>query len=367
MKVVMFYHSLVSDWNHGNAHFLRGIATELLKRENDVFIYEPIDSWSVGNLLQDYGPKAIDEFYKYYPTLNSIRYDIADLDLNEVLSGADIVIVHEWNSHELVRAIGRHRNSKGRYKLYFHDTHHRVITDLENMKQYDLRYYDGILAYGNVIRDIYLSEHKAKRAWTWHEAADTNIFFPRASKKEGDLVWIGNWGDEERSEELYSYLIEPVRKLKLKCTVYGVRYPDNALNALEKAGIKYSGWLPNYKVPEVFSKFKFTIHIPRRPYVKILPGIPTIRPFEAMACGIPMISSFWEDKEKLFNTGEDFIMVNDPPEMIESMEMLIKDEKKRKTLAENGLTTVTKKHTCSNRVEQLFEIHSSIAKTAQKV
>ena len=32
MRIAMFYHSLASDWNHGNAHFLRGIATELIER-----------------------------------------------------------------------------------------------------------------------------------------------------------------------------------------------------------------------------------------------------------------------------------------------------------------------------------------------
>lgn len=360
MKVVMFYHSLLSDWNHGNAHFLRGVAAELIKRENEVVIYEPIDSWSLGNLFKDYGPKAIDEFYEYYPTLNSIRYDIADLDLNEALAGADMVIVHEWNSPDLVRKIGKHRKTTGKYKLFFHDTHHRIITDRENMMQYDLRYYDGVLAYGSVIRDIYLNEHRAKQAWTWHEAADTNIFYPKKSEIEGDLVWIGNWGDEERSEELFKYLIEPVQKLKLRCSVYGVRYPENAVNALEKAGIKYMGWLPNYKVPEVFSKFKLTIHIPRRPYVKVLPGIPTIRPFEAMACAIPMISSFWEDKENLFTAGEDFIMVNDPLEMKENMQLLIKDEMKRKLLSEKGLNTITTRHTCSHRVEQLLGIANSL-------
>jgi hypothetical protein len=41
MKIVLFYHSLLSDWNHGNAHFLRGIATELIARGNEVVIYEP--------------------------------------------------------------------------------------------------------------------------------------------------------------------------------------------------------------------------------------------------------------------------------------------------------------------------------------
>ena len=69
MKVVLFYHSLLSDWNHGNAHFLRGIATELLDRGNEVVIYEPENSWSLSNLLADYGKEAVAEFYDYYPLL----------------------------------------------------------------------------------------------------------------------------------------------------------------------------------------------------------------------------------------------------------------------------------------------------------
>ena len=46
MRVVMFYHSLVSDWNHGNAHFLRGVVAELQSRGHDVRVLEPEDGWS---------------------------------------------------------------------------------------------------------------------------------------------------------------------------------------------------------------------------------------------------------------------------------------------------------------------------------
>jgi spore maturation protein CgeB len=38
MRIVLFYHSLLSDWNHGNAHFLRGIATELMTRGHEVHV-----------------------------------------------------------------------------------------------------------------------------------------------------------------------------------------------------------------------------------------------------------------------------------------------------------------------------------------
>ena len=109
MNIVLFYHSLLSDWNHGNAHFLRGIATELIVRGNKVSIYEPAGSWSLSNLIQEHGENAVTEFYQYYPLLKSIEYNPATIDLDTVLADADLVIVHEWNEHELVKKIGEKR------------------------------------------------------------------------------------------------------------------------------------------------------------------------------------------------------------------------------------------------------------------
>src|SRR5215210_3051429 len=99
MNIVLFYHSLLSDWNHGNAHFLRGISTELITRGNNVSIYEPQGGWSLTNLVQEHGEKALQDFYEYYPLLKSVQYNAATLDLDTVLENADLVIVHEWNEH----------------------------------------------------------------------------------------------------------------------------------------------------------------------------------------------------------------------------------------------------------------------------
>lgn len=356
MKVLLFYHSLLSDWNHGNAHFLRGIATELIDRGNEVEIYEPKDSWSLSNLIKDYGEEAVEEFYSYYPTLSSISYDPAKINLDRVLSDADLVIVHEWNDHSLVKAIGEKRK-KYPFKLLFHDTHHRAVSDRESMSAYDLSNYDGVLAYGKVIKDIYLKRKWTKKAWTWHEAADTRIFKPLDSDAtEGDLVWIGNWGDNERTKELMEFLIEPVKELGLKAKIYGVRYPDEARKALEDAGIEYGGWLPNFKAPEVFAHYRFTTHVPRRPYVEALPGIPTIRPFEALACGIPLLSSPWQDAEYLFTPGKDFLFASNKKEMKELMKQILADDKLVHGMTEHGLKTILEKHTCAHRVDELYSI-----------
>jgi spore maturation protein CgeB len=257
MRIVMFYHSLVSDWNHGNAHFLRGVATELLSRGDKVQIFEPRNNWSVANLICEHGEEGLQKFRAAYPMLHSTTHDGYNAAIEESLDGADLVLVHEWNDPALVSAIGNHRKRCGGYRLYFHDTHHRMVTEPEAMSCYDLSGYDGVLAYGDVLRARY--EQNGLRAWTWHEAADTRKFRPlRLREPKADLVWIGNWGDDERAAELHEFLIEPCKRLQLKASVYGVRYPENACRALRDAGVQYHGWLPNFEVPQAFARFKVT-------------------------------------------------------------------------------------------------------------
>lgn len=356
MRFALFYHSLISDWNHGNAHFLRGVASELIARRHDVRVFEPANAWSVQNLVADHGEAAIAAFHAAFPGLESRRYDHT-LDLDEALDGVDVVIVHEWNEHALVKRIGEHRARRRGYKLLFHDTHHRSVTAPHEMAAYDLRNYDGVLAFGEVIRDIYRTRGWAERAWTWHEAADIRVFNPQPARgRDGAVVWIGNWGDDERSAELHAMLIEPVAALGLSANVYGVRYPEEAQRALAAAGIHYAGWLPNYHVPAVFARHRVTVHVPRRPYVDALPGIPTIRPFEALACGIPLISTPWRDTERLFTEGEDYLVARDSAEMQRHLRAVLADSSLATALARNGRATVLARHTCAHRVDELLAI-----------
>jgi len=361
----MFYHSLVSDWNHGNAHFLRGVVTDLEARGHAVSVYEPRDAWSVQNLVREAGQAPLAGFRRAYPGLRSTRYDLATLDLDRALDGTALVLVHEWNDHALVRRIGRHRAGGGKYRLLFHDTHHRCVTSPEAMAAYDLQHYDGVLAFGNVVRDLYLERGWAQRAWTWHEAADTRVFKPHPGvEREGDLVWIGNWGDEERTAELHEYLLEPVRELGLRARVHGVRYPSAAKAALAKSGAEYAGWLPNYEAPAVFARYGVTVHVPRRPYVQALPGIPTIRPFEALACGIPLVSAPWNDTEGLFTPGEDFLVARSGAEMKTQLRAVLHEPELAQRLAASGRRTILDRHTCRHRVDDLLAVYAELAPSA---
>ncbi|HEX2547602.1 MAG TPA: glycosyltransferase [Ramlibacter sp.] len=362
MRVTIFCHSLLSDWNHGNAHFLRGVCTDLIARGHDVQVYEPADAWSVANLVAEHGQAPLQGFARAYPQLHSTRYDLHKLDLDSALAATDLVLVHEWSDHALVKRIGEHRHANGGYKLLFHDTHHRAVTDPDSMGAYDLRHYDGVLAFGSAIRDLYRKRGWCERAWTWHEAADHRVFKPVTGvQRDGDLVWIGNWGDDERTAELHEFLLEPVQALGLKARIHGVRYPQEALAALREAGIAYGNWLPNYEAPNVFARYGVTVHVPRRPYVQALPGIPTIRVFEALACGIPLVSAPWDDCEGLFEPGADFLVARNGAEMREQLRAVLDDAEVAASLAEHGRQTILARHTCAHRVDELLGIYAELA------
>ena len=356
MRIVYFTHSLRSCWNHGNAHFLRGVLSELVARGHDVRVHEPERAWSLTNLLKDHGDAGLQPFRDSYPELNSRTYSRPEEGAAEAW-GADLVIVHEWNDRELVAAVGRLRARGGRFTLLFHDTHHRAVSAPHEMRSFDLDSYDGVLAFGSALARVYEKGGWGDRAFVWHEAADVRRFHPPVQEQQRQgLVWIGNWGDGERSAELVHYLLEPAREVGLPLDIYGVRYPDEAKSVLKRFGANYHGWLANAAAPEIFASHLATVHVPRRFYAKALPGIPTIRVFEALACGIPLVSAPWDDCEHLFRVGEDLLMAHNRAEMASALRDLKNDEQLRASLVRSGLETITERHTCAHRVDELMAI-----------
>lgn len=355
MRFLLYTHSLESDWNHGNAHFLRGILRELVARGHGTLALEPETGWSRQNLIADQGETPLDRFRKEFPELRNGFYGL-DFDHEAAVSAADVVIVHEWTDPDIVARLGRCRRQGGTFTLLFHDTHHRAVSDQAAMAAYALEDYDGILCFGEALRQRYLSLGWGRRVFTWHEAADDRLFRPLEADKDRDLIWIGNWGDDERTAELQEFLIEPVRCLGLAASIRGVRYPDEAKKTLLQAGFHYGGWIANADVPQAFAQHRVTLHVPRRPYVEALPGIPTIRVFEALACGIPLVCAPWEDAEGLFRPGQDYLVAKTGEDMQRCLSDILQDADLAAALAASGGETIAARHTCRHRVDELFII-----------
>ena len=162
--------------------------------------------------------------------------ELGALDLwRQRLRGAQVVILHEWNPPALAALLLQLR-AELHYRLLFHDTHHRASSSPESFTELRLEEFDGIIAFGEALHRIYVDRFHLRRVWTLHEGADTTVFRPIAGQeKEQDVVWIGNWGEDERSAEIREFLLracKPSFPTAESHQVFGVRYPEPALAAL---------------------------------------------------------------------------------------------------------------------------------------
>ncbi len=362
LRIVYIAHSLRSDWNNGNAHFLRGLMRAMTALGHDVTILEPETEWSIENLrTEQLGERSLEEFAQTYPDLNVRTYAACDREAEwrERLGGAQIVILHEWNPPALAQLLLKLRGKLG-FKLVFHDTHHRASSSPEQMALFGLDRFDGIVVFGGALRRIYKERFGIERAWTLHEAADVSVFSPQLHfRRQTDVVWIGNWGEGERSAEIQEFFLNPARELANKnftnFTIYGVRYPEEGLTALREARVGYGGYLPNLDAPAIYAAARLTVHIPRQQYAAVMTGIPTIRVFEALACGIPLVSAPWQDTEQLFRPG-DLQFAGSAKEMITAMKFILSEPEAAAEQACRGLETVLARHTCVHRAQELTGI-----------
>jgi spore maturation protein CgeB len=365
MRIALFVHSLRSCWGHGSAHFLRGVAAELVRRGHRVDAWEPLGAWSAERLVREHGIAALEAWRESYPELCVRTYPPGQLDAGAALDGVDLALVHAWNPPELVARLGAERARRPGLRLLFHDTHHRGVTRPEALARLDLSRYDGVLAFGAALADAYRSRGRAARVFVWHEAADVRRFHPRPPSlrpdeaARRDVILVANWGDEDRTADLAEFFVEPVRRLRLDATVHGVRYPDAARAALAEAGAIHRGWIANHRVPAALAHHRATVHVPHRPHGEALPGTPTIRLFEALACGIPVVTAPWEDAEHLFRPGRDYLVARDGAETARLLRALREEPGIAAALAASGLETIRARHTCAHRVDELLALARS--------
>lgn len=360
LRLTYLTHSLRSDWNNGNAHFLRGLLSSMQQLGHTVEVLEPEHEWSINNLRDEpEGQRSLDDFRSLYPALPISTYPAGLTDLDHwrsLLHSSEIVILHEWNPPALALLLLDLRDELG-FRLLFHDTHHRASSSPEQIAAFGLPSFDGVIVFGEVLRSIYRDRFGMDRVWVLHEAADTTIFRPLpTTEKDQDAVWIGNWGDNERSAEIAEFFLEPAAALAAtQFTIYGVRYPPEGLAALAATHVRYGGYLPNLDAPRVYSRSRLTVHIPRQQYSTVMIGIPTIRIFEALACGIPLLSAPWQDTESLFRPG-DIRFVSNGHAMTDAMTDFLNNPAKAHDYAMQGRDTVLARHTCDHRARELTAI-----------
>jgi spore maturation protein CgeB len=375
LRFAVFTHSVRSDWNHGNAHFLRGLVRVLTDLGHDVVCYEEANSWSVSNLVAEHGLRPLVEFRRRFPFVkvrlyrSEPRAPLARRLACE-LEGVDVVIVHEWPGVEhpaLVELLAGLRRTCG-FLLLFHDTHYRLLVQPARLARLELDRFDAILAYGPSLADEY-RRRGLSEVHVFHEAADPVLFHPAPPREDeplDDALFIGNWGGRDRAHELREHVLRPARRFKdtRRFAIYGVRYPPPVLDTMVRFyGVEYRGWLPNYLAPQRFNQTRVALHVVRRQYARQLYGIPTIRVFEALACGAALVSTRWPDTDRLFREGTQYVVADTREQFVEALDWLWHDPAARERLGREGRARILEAHTCRHRAEQLLAIVAGLRRS----
>jgi spore maturation protein CgeB len=328
--------SRVSEGNHDGSQFLRGVIAELEDRGHQVDAIE----------LPGHS-----------------RTNLETFDLDAELDGAELVLVSAQTDPAPIARSGAHRARHDGYRLLFHDTR-PACPAAEEAAQLDLSNYDGVLTRGEALRRLYLERSWAGQAWTWHEAVDTRVFHPLpAIEPEADLVWIGDWGEGARRRELRDFLLCPARSARMHGHLYGDGYPASARLRIRLSGLHYCGPKPSDRAAELFARHRLTVHLPPGGGEGGPPDAPSGSFFEALACGIPLISAPWDDAEGLFRPEQDYLIARDCAEMREAMQAILEFPEFAAQLRESGLETIRARHTCAHRAEELLAIDAELRGT----
>ena len=75
LRISYVTHTVRSDWNNGNAHFLRGFIRALGAMHHSVTVIEPEKNWSIDNLRTELlGAESLSGFARAYQDLNIVTY-----------------------------------------------------------------------------------------------------------------------------------------------------------------------------------------------------------------------------------------------------------------------------------------------------
>ena len=325
MKIAFLNPSLAS--GQSAARFVRGTIAELRELGHDVEVLEPARVEAPADL--------------------AIELDLADL-----------VVVQDSTPPTLVRQIGAHHRQHDGCRLLFHAT--RAIPTDDSRTDgdgFDLSGYDGILASSRRISQSYFEADWHGPAWNWPEAADTRIFHPLPDiEPEADLVAVASWADGAQSAALRELLLRPARQLRLRGAIHGPPPPWLAGLRLRLTGLHHCPPVADRAIPALFARHRLTVQLLAQPT--------PVSSFEALACGVPLISAPGGDDDGLFQPERDYLVARDCAEMREAMQAVLELPEFAAQLSESGLRSVRARHTCAHRAQELLEIDAELSGSA---
>ena len=340
MRLVVLGLSLGSSWGNGHATTFRALLKAFAARGHDILFLEREVPWYAGDHRDLVDPD--------FCTLAYYR-DLDDLTRwQPQIAAADAVIVGSYVPEGV--AVGRYVQAQARGTTAFYDIDTPVT--LAKLERGDFEYlspdiipgYDVYLSFtGGPTLDRLERQFGSPAARALYCSVDTDAYRPLDVPQRWDLSYLGTYSDD-RQPTLTRLLIDVARaQPQRRFAVAGPQYPADIDWPANVERIEH---LPPADHAAFYSASRFTLNVTRADMIAA-GWSPSVRLFEAAACGTPIISDRWDGLDAILADGREIILADTTADVIAAL------DRDAAALGRAARTRVLAEHGADTRAAQL--------------
>ncbi len=357
LTICFFGLSITSSWGNGHATTFRSLIKELYRQGNQILFFERDVVWYASN--RDLPNPNFCDLY-LYDHLNELKTD----HLEKIIH-ADFVIQGSFVPEGIALAEWLTGAARGLKAFYDIDT--PVTLQLLESKSCDylneqlIPKFDIYLSFtGGSILDHLQDVLKSPCAKPLYCSVDPELYFPMDIEKSYDLGYLGTYSDD-RQPVLGKLLVEAARNMpKGRFTVAGSLYPENIQWPPNVERISH---LPPKDHVKYYNQQRFTLNVTRQAMIK-WGYAPSVRLFEAMACGTPVISDFWEGLDEFFSFGNEILIAKTTAQINSYLGEFSKEAQEE--IGKKGRLRILEAHTSKIRASELIAYYYQAVHPPQK-
>ena len=340
MNLVVLGLSLSSSWGNGHAVTYRSLLRAFAARGHAVTFLERDVPWYSGS-ARDLAEPGFCRLL-FYEGLDGLARH------RDLIADADALIVGSYVPDGV--AVGAFVQSTARGTKAFYDIDTPVtLAALEAgtcayLRPEQIRGYDVYLSFtGGPTLDRLREAYGSPQPVALYCCADPELYRPTGSPQRWDLSYLGTYSPD-RQPVLDRLMLEPARRApELRFVVAGPQYPDDIQWPANVERLDHVG--PSDHA-EFYGVSRFTLNVTRADMVRA--GFsPSVRLFEASACGTPVISDRWTGVETVLDPGNAIIIADRPEDVLAALKGM--DPAERERIGANARAQVQARHTAEHR------------------
>ena len=344
MRIVFIGLTITSAWGNGHATTYRGLVRGLARRGHDVLFLEHDKPWYAANRDLPDPPFGRTALYQNVADLKS-RFAAE-------VAAADAVIVGSYVPQGVEVGEWALKASTGVRAFYDIDTPVTLAKlargDHEYISRALIPKYDIYLSFaGGPTLDRLENEFGSPAARALFCSVDPESYFPEAVEIECDLGYLGTYSDD-RQPTVQRLLIDVAkRRPAMRFAVAGPQYPASVEWPANVGRIEH---LPPERHRGFYNSQRFALNVTRADMIAA-GWSPSVRLFEAAACGVPVISDEWPGLGEVFILGREILTARTTADV----EAILADlpEADRRAIGAAARATVLRHHTAAARAAEL--------------